>query len=158
MVLTWGTNVALNLLYVCKKYLPLVRRLDIPIDRGAHFFDRRRLIGDSTTVLGIVVALLCSYVAFWSSLYTTPVAIGGPLLVYGGHMMGSFIKRRVSEKQDTFVPFIDHGDYIILTGGVLCSAGEVSVSLWIVCLLLTYILHPIATRVAFSFGLREKSY
>lgn len=157
MALTWGTNISLNLLYVLKHSFPRIVDLDRPIDGGINFWDRRRFIGDSTTILGLVVALVCSLVAFYSGLFDNVVAILTPFLVYAGHMIGSFIKRRMN-KNNTFVPFVDHGDYVLASGLVLCSLGYVSVSLALVCLLLTYILHPIAVLLAFKLGLRKENF
>lgn len=157
MGLTWGTNIALNLLYVLKRAFPVVVSWDRPIDGGIKFFDHRRFIGDSTTLLGLVVVVACMLLAFYSGLFNSVIAVITPLLVYLGHTLGSFIKRRMN-KNDVFVPFVDHGDYVFLSGLVLCILGYVSASLAIVCLLITYILHPVAVVLAFKIGLREKSY
>lgn len=157
MSLMWGTNISLNLLYVLKRFIPKTASWDRPIDGGVNFFDGRRLIGGSTTFLGLVVAGLCSLIAFYSGLFDSTVASLTPFLVYTGHTLGSFIKRRMN-KNDSFVPFIDHGDYVFLSGAVLFMCGYISFSLALTCLLLTYILHPLAVLIAFRLGLREKSY
>lgn len=154
-VLTWGTNIALNLLYVLKKFFPRVVAWDIPIDGYVVAWDQRRLVGDSTTVLGIVVALLCSVIFFYSNLFAPEIALLTPILVYTGHMLGSFIKRRADKD---FIPFVDHGDYVIFSGFVLVALGLVAPSVVLSTLLITYVLHPLATLLAFRIGLREKSY
>ena len=157
MGLTWGTNISLNLLYVLKRSIPRVAAWDRPIDGGMNFIDNNRLIGDSTTVLGLGVTILCSLVAFYSGLFSDTVAVLTPFLVYLGHTLGSFIKRRM-KKNNSFVPFVDHGDYVFFSGLVLYVLGYISLTLALVCLLITYVLHPIAVRIAFLLGLREHSY
>ncbi len=147
MALTWGTNISLNLLYVLKRFVPETNMWDRPIDGGINFFDGKRMIGDSTTLLGFVVAALCSLIAFYGGLFDSTVSLLTPFLVYVGHLIGSFIKRRMN-KNNVFVPFVDHGDYMFLSGLVLVIFGFISFKLAIVCLLLTYILHPVAVLVA----------
>lgn len=154
LLITWGTNIGLNLLYVLKKAVPKLRAWDMLIDRGVLFFDGRRLLGDSTTTFGLIVVALCSFIAFYSSLFSHLIALCTPFLVYLGHMIGSFIKRRMN-KQETFVPFIDHGDYILVSGSVLGFLGAVSWPLAITTLLVTYVLHPLATLCAFKLKLRK---
>ena len=156
MGLTWGTNIALNLLYVLKRAVPEIVKLDRPIDGKINFFDGKRFIGDSTTVFGLVVAALCSLIAFQTGLFDSVVAVVTPFLVYIGHTLGSFIKRRINK--NSFVPFVDHGDYVLFSGIFLVIFGYVSLNLALVCLLATYILHPIAVMIAFRLKLREKSY
>ncbi len=156
MLLTWGTNIAFNLLYVAKKYIKGFAKYDRPIDFGKYFFDGRRILGESTTFLGLVFALLISLLALKSNLFEKMIALMVPLLVYIGHALGSFIKRRMNK--NSFVPFIDHGDYMIMSGFVLVILGYVSFSLALVCLLLTYVLHPLAVLLAFKLGLKEHNY
>jgi hypothetical protein len=157
MGLTWGANISLNLLYVLKRYFPRFVSLDRPIDGKLNFIDNKRLIGDSTTVLGIVVVILFSLVAFYSGLFNSTVAVVTPFLVYMGHALGSFIKRRL-KKGEGFVPFVDHGDYVFFSGLILCLGGYISFNLALICLLLTYVLHPLAVVWAFKLGLREHNY
>ena len=154
-VLTWGTNIALNLLYVLKKFFPKVGKLDMPVDGGLLLWDKRRMVGDSTTVFGIVVVLLCGLVFFYSNFFVKEVALLAPILVYFGHLLGSFVKRRFDKE---FIPFVDHGDYVPFSGVVLSLLHLLAPRVALITLLITYLLHPLATLVAFRFGLREKSY
>lgn len=153
----WLTNGTLNLLYVLKKHVPFVKTIDRPIDLGKLFFDKKRILGNSTTILGLVVALLFSLLFSLINLYSPTVAFLTPLLVFLGHAIGSFIKRRLN-KNDVFVPFVDHGDYVIMSGVVLFSLGQISGTLALVCLLITYIAHPFIVHVAYKWGLRERYY
>ncbi len=157
MAITWGTNISLNLLYVLKRYFPRFVSIDRPIDGKTIFFDNNRVIGDSATVLGLVVVLICTIAAFYSGLFNSTIALITPSLVYVGHTLGSFIKRRMG-KNNSFVPFVDHGNYVLLSGLVLWIGGYMSFNLAFVCLLLTYVLHPFVVLLAFKMGLREKSY
>ncbi len=155
--ITWITNGSLNLLYVLKKHVPFVRNTDRPLDLGVCFIDKKRILGNSTTVLGLIVAVILSQVFLITGLYLPFVAIVTPVLVFFGHALGSFIKRRMG-KNDVFVPFIDHGDYIIVSGTILYITGYVSITLAFVCLLITYIVHPIVVNISYKLGLKEKPF
>ncbi len=152
---TWGTNIAFNLLYVLKTRLSSLARYDVPVDGGILLRDGRRLLGDSTTLPGLGVALVCSYAISCTS-YAMLYAI--PLLVYLGHLVGSFIKRRMGKGDGQFVIGIDHGDYMVMTGIVLGGIGIISWQLALAGILFTYIVHPIATLVTFRLGLRKYPY
>jgi CDP-2,3-bis-(O-geranylgeranyl)-sn-glycerol synthase len=153
--LAWGANIALNFLYVIKRYFPVFKRFDRSIDWGLRY-KGSRLIGDSTTVVGLVISLaLCAILYLATSEFMWAVI---PAIVYLGDLIGSFIKRRMRKKEGEFVPFIDHGDYMLLLGITFILSGYISFSFAISALLLTYILHPIACLIAFKFKLREHPY
>lgn len=153
--LAWFSNICLNLLYVAKKYIPKIKKIDKPID-FFYKYKKDRLLGDSTTVLGLIVCLLISSVLFILKLNSLYFFI--PISVYLGHTFGSFIKRRMHKKGGEFAPFIDHGDYVIFTGIVFVLFGKISFLFAVVSILLTYILHPIACLLAFNLKLRKFPY
>jgi hypothetical protein len=153
--LAWSANIALNLLYVIKRYWPDFKRFDRPIDFGLKL-KGSRLIGDSTTVIGLIVSLAFSFILYlttnkfiWSSI---------PIIVYLGDLTGSFIKRRLHKEEGQFLPFVDHGDYMILLGIIFIFLGYISLIFALSALILTYILHPIACLIAFKMKLRERPY
>ena len=155
IVLTWGSNIALNFLYVLKRYIPVFIKYDRPLDMGL-MFQNNRLIGESTTILGLLISFTLSILFFILFEYIWLGYI--PILVYIGHTVGSFIKRRLGKSDGTFVIFLDHGDYMIITGLVLYSLGFISWQLALSGLLFTYIFHPIACLIAFHLKMRQNPY
>ena len=153
--LAWFANICLNFLYVIKRYSPKTLNFDIPID-GGFKYKGEYIIGKSTTALGLVICLAIS-IFLYSISYNSIWAIIPPL-VYTGHMLGSFIKRRMHKKGGEFVPFVDHGDYMIFTGLIFVLFGYISISFALLAILLNYILHPIACFIAFKLKLRENPY
>ena len=151
--IVWGVNICLNLLYVLKKYFSVIKSLDRPIDCGLKYH-KDRLIGDSTTFLGLLISFIISFILFKINFILALI----PILVYLGHSLGSFIKRRMHKKGGEFVPFVDHGDYMITTSVIFLILGYINVSFAFWAITLTYILHPIACFVAFKLKLKEHPY
>jgi hypothetical protein len=151
--LSWGSNIILNILGALKIYYPKLKSFDLPLD-GRLEYKGDRLIGDSTTVIGLLLSIFFSLVIFIFS----SVNIYGliPVLVYFGHTIGSIIKRRMHKKSGEFVPFVDHGDYIILVGFVFWVSGFISYEFVLYSIFLTYILHPIACFIGYKLNLRER--
>lgn len=155
IVITWGTNILFNLLYVIKKYKPAYVAKDKAIDGNIMFYGNR-LIGESTTLFGFIIAILASLLVY--TIFTSISLAVIPLLVYLGHTLGSFIKRRFGLEDGKFMPFIDHGDYMITTGIILTSLGYISFKLALAGLAFTYVFHPIACFIAFKLKLRQYPY
>ena len=61
--LAWGTNIALNFLYVMKRYIPGFSNLDYPLDYRIKYRGER-LIGESTTFIGLFLCLVISIIIF----------------------------------------------------------------------------------------------
>ncbi len=153
--LAWGSNIALNFLYVAKRYIPKFSHFDYPLDLNLNY-KKNRLLGDSTTILGLILcSVLSLFIFFYSASLIWSIA---PLIVYAGHLLGSFIKRRLNKNGGEFVPIIDHGDYMLLLGIVFVALGYINFLFAFCALLLTYILHPLACRLAFKFKLRDRPY
>lgn len=155
LFLTWGTNMSLNLLYVLKRYIPKTASFDYPID-GRIQYKGDRLVGESTTVWGLVLCFIISIVLFFHVLSLKWAIV--PLLVYCGHTIGSIIKRRMHKKGGEYVPFLDHGDYMILTGLMFVMLGYITPIFAFSSILITYLLHPIVCFLAFKLKLREHPY
>ncbi len=151
--ITWGANILLNILGSIKMHVPKVKKFDRPIDGGLEY-QGERLIGESTTFIGLIIVIIVSVVLYFTTYNLIWVSI--PLLVYAGHMLGSIVKRRMHKKDGEFVPFVDHGDYMILTGIVLAALHHITFLFAILSILVTYILHPIICYVAFKLKLRER--
>jgi hypothetical protein len=153
--IAWGTNMLLNVLGIIKLHFPNTVNLDKPIDFGLEY-KGDRLIGESTTIVGLILSILISVVMYFAKFNFIWISI--PLLVYCGHTLGSIIKRRMHKKGGEFVPFVDHGDYMILTGIVFVIMNYISFSFAILGLFVTYILHPIVCFIAFRLKLRKIPY
>jgi NAD/NADP transhydrogenase beta subunit len=123
----------------------------MPLD-GRVSLHGARLLGDSITVGGLLIAGVITALTYAASSNLTLAAI--PLLVYAGGALGSFIKRRLKLAEGKHLILIDHGDYMILTGMTLVLLGRVTLALAASALVVTYILHPIATFVAYKAHLR----
>ncbi len=150
--IVWGTNISLNLLYVVKRYIPRTAYFDRPIDGGLEY-KGDRLIGESTTIAGLILCLIISIIFYFTLDNFVWTII--PVLVYLGHMLGSILKRRMHKKGGEFVPFVDHGDYVILVGVVLVMLQCITWKFAILSILATYVLHPLGCLLAFKLKLRE---
>lgn len=151
----WGSNIALNFLYILKKYFPETKKWDYPID--CYFKYRgERLIGDSVTFLGLLISIILSVALYLATKQIMWAII--PLVVNFGDLLGSFTKRRLHKKNGEYLPLIDHGNYMILLGVVFVLAGYADLGFVLLALLLTYILHPIACYLAFKINLRKNPY
>lgn len=153
--LTWGTNIALNFLYVIKKYIPLASSYDYPLDCGLKY-KKNRLLGDSTTIVGLILSFLISLSLYLQATNTPWFLL--PVLVYLGHAGGSFIKRRLNKDGGEFLPLIDHGDYMLLSGAVFVILGYLNFYFAFSAILLTYLLHPLFCLLAFKLKLRENPF
>lgn len=151
----WGSNIALNFLYVAKKYIPKVNQIDHPIDFKLTYRNNR-LIGDSITVIGLIISILLGLLLYIIQLNFIWSLI--PIIVYFGGLIGSFIKRRFNKKQGDFLPLIDHGDYMIVLGIAFVLSGYISINFALLALGITYILHPIACLLAFKLNWRKNPY
>lgn len=154
--LTWGSNILLNLLYIVELVFPAFVPYNTPLDGGRVFYDNRRILGRSTTIPGLFLSLLASSFLYQTNLPNYLFTI--PILVFIGHLLGSFIKRRMGKVDGSFVPFIDHGDYMITVGLILSIAKVISVELGFAGLLFTYIAHPFVTLLSFRLGIRKYPY
>ncbi len=150
----WLINLVLNVLGFVKKHNQFINQHDRPLDGEKIFFDQERLLGKSTTILGLFVAI-ASGVLIEITLTSWWVGLIKGLLVYFGHAIGSFIKRRFHKKDGEFMILIDHGNYIIICGLFFILWNMIDLKVFIVSLLLTYLLHPIVCWVSFKLHLRE---
>ncbi|MDB5190069.1 MAG: hypothetical protein JWN49_395 [Parcubacteria group bacterium] len=149
----WTINLSLNALGYATFRSKTLQSLDKPFDGTTTFFDSRRVFGDSTTWGGLVVALVLGVVGalLWPAHYLFVLA----LLVYAGHALGSFIKRRLGLGRGSYLPLVDHVDYLILAGIVLYALDAISgwaVLFWI---FVTMIATPFITTAAFYFRVRR---
>ncbi len=155
----WLINMSLNLIYIVKLYSPKVKSFDRPLDAQKSMSDGSRILGNSTTWLGIVVALCAGLIVqnLVKQDFEQGVLFGivSGLSVYLGHAIGSFIKRRFKYQDGEFMPFVDHADYVIFSGIVFGLLGVVPWSVIGVAILVTYIVHPIVTYLSYLLKLHK---
>ncbi|MEI7631739.1 MAG: CDP-archaeol synthase [bacterium] len=160
---------------VFAKKIPLLNKLDMPIDCHKSF-KGKRIFGDHKTVRGFVagtligsVTGLLQYVAYfhfgWFQnfslvIYTSvwQCLLLGALLGFGalfGDAVKSFFKRQFSVPSGkAWFPF-DQIDYIIgglLFGSILIDLPH-SEYIWIV--LVWFLIHPLATFIGWLMGLKD---
>lgn len=153
----WAPNISLNIFYLIKTKIPKFLLFDKPLDLGL-MYKGNRVLGKSTTIIGLVLVLCMSAgISFFVSGEDT-FFMAIPILVYFGHATGSFIKRRFGKKDGEFLSFVDHGDYVIFTGIILFVFKEITLLVFVLSVLLTYLLHPIACRIAYHLGFRENPF
>ncbi len=152
----WIVNISLNGLYVIGKFFPKFKNFDTPLDGGRTLrYDSRRILGNSTTIPGIIVALASGLlIAHYTDSDLTNGFILG-LSVYLGHALGSFIKRRAGYYDGQFMPLVDHGDYIVTAGLIFWYLEIFSTKTVILGIAATYILHPAFTYLAYLLGFHK---
>ncbi len=152
----WVANITLNLLYVLKRYLPQTAKYDYPVDLGRTMGDGWRVLGPSTTLYGVLVTMIM--VLAYTPFFRGAIAIWIPAFVFVGHMLGSFIKRRLHVPDGHYLLLVDHGDYTIFTSVVLLLIGHISWQLALTIVIFTYLTHPLACLLAFKLKLKENPY
>ncbi|QQS22960.1 CDP-archaeol synthase [bacterium] len=150
----WLINVTLNLWYLLKMRYPKILKYDAALDLNKNFFDGYRILGNSTTWVGLPIALLSG--AIIESFLSTPeIGLLKGLAVYAGHALGSFTKRRFNIPRGQYVPIVDHGDSIILTGIIFYALGLESLSIVVAGVILTLIAQPIMAYSGYKLKLRD---
>lgn len=163
--------------------MPVVFGGGMPIDRGKHFRDGRRLFGDGKTIRGFIVGVLCGtlvglaqvliapslrpilaqYVTITDDmdlvlLMTLPSAF---LLSFGallGDLIGSFLKRRVDIKSGNPSPVLDQLGFIIM-GLILASPVLQPGPQYITILVITTLLiHWISNALGYLLGFKKNPW
>lgn len=149
----WIINTALNVF----QFIPILSKIDRPFDFDINFLDKRPILGKSTTLVGFFVALGSGVLV---ELFFTNWQIGliKGFTVFFGHALGSFIKRRLNIPNGGYVPIVDHGDYVILTGLVFFSMHIINLELFLCSIPLTLIVHPILCYIGYNLKLRKSPY
>lgn len=148
-------NVSLNIFGFVASRWPSLKAIDRPADFGIVLPDGERVFGNGRTVGGI---LLCVFLGIaGEAFFPGHNLLLFALLVVVGDMAGSFIKRRLGMACGEFLPFVDHGDYVIVTGGVLWLMGAISLPAWALSYVLVLVLTPPVTWSAHALRLRESA-
>lgn len=146
----WVINTGLNLFPL----VPWLKKIDFPFDFQQNFWDQKRILGRSTTWLGLIVALL---IGISVEIFLTNWRIGilKGLCAFFGHAGGSFIKRRLNIAEGDFLIFVDHLDYIILSGIVFYFLRLEGFTVIILSIPLVFFIHPLLCIIGYNLHLRE---
>jgi CDP-2,3-bis-(O-geranylgeranyl)-sn-glycerol synthase len=155
----------------------VLNKLGKPIDSGRQF-NGRPLLGDHKTwrgpLLGAPVGFLLIFLQKWlflNSSFFREISLLNyqnidiwlfALLIttgtVGGDLFFALIKRRLDLKPGArFVPF-DQVNYVIGSAVFLAPFFEISIFVWLTLLVLTFLLHIIATQVGFLLGLSRSKW
>jgi CDP-diglyceride synthetase len=153
----WITNISFQCIRAVKDRIPhhhWLRKSKID-SFDFIFFDSKPFIGSGLRITSLVPILI---LPFFFNLFL-PISLiyyfSITSLVFLGDLIGSIIKRRLGYKKGEFAPFIDHGDYILLTGSVFVYEGYISLEIFILSLLLTYLLHPIVCMIGYKLQFKK---
>lgn len=164
-----------NMVPILSARIPLIKKLDAPIDGGKKF-QGHRILGAHKTWRGIITGIIASTFILWieqllaahfdwTRFFTgdidysaLPVLILGPVFAIGalgGDAIESFFKRIQGIKSGkAWIPF-DQLDYII--GSVLVSLFFVILTplqyVWI--FVIWFVMHLVASYVGFRLGLKK---
>jgi CDP-2,3-bis-(O-geranylgeranyl)-sn-glycerol synthase len=148
-------NIGFNIFYEVKRHNHILH-WDRPLDGGRNFFDKNRILGESTTVGGLLLAIAGGLFLNW--LFPGSEAFLKVTIVYFGHAIGSFIKRRFNKKRGEYVPILNHGDYIILAGVIFIFMRKISVGVALFSIILILIISPLMTYCSYKLGLRDNKF
>jgi CDP-2,3-bis-(O-geranylgeranyl)-sn-glycerol synthase len=148
----WLVNASFNLFYEIKRKYGFIS-YDFPFDLGLSFLDGRRILGESTTWGGLIVAI--SSGLFLDVFFPGHYGLLKAILTFAGHALGSFIKRRMGLARGVYVPIIDHGDYMILIGVVFTSFNLIPISIVWGALFFTLCFQPLICFVCYKIGWRD---
>ncbi len=151
----WFINIGLNGLYVLKKYFSYFRFVDKPLDFKFVVGDGYRLLGESTTWFGLIVAFLLGLLIGVTNYFTPLEGVVLGLGVYIGHALGSFIKRRLGFADGKFLPIVDHADSVFTAGVFMIFLGLVSWKVVIFSTFITIVLQPAWNYFWFRLGFRR---
>ncbi|MDB5259604.1 MAG: hypothetical protein JWO73_812 [Candidatus Taylorbacteria bacterium] len=144
-------NSALNLFYETKRKYD-AERYDMPFDFGL-FLGKNRILGQSTTwgglLISLLIGLLLSY--FFADIHGLAIGLG----CFFGHALGSFIKRRFGIARGAYLPIVDHGDYVLLTGALLLLSSDLPIEAYAAGVVSILVMHPIICIVAHKAGFRD---
>lgn len=151
----YAVNMSLNVLGFVSKRIDVIGNLDAPFDFNKKFPDGSRILGNSTTWGGFILTALLGGIGevVFPHMFFFTLA----LLVFFGHALGSFIKRRLKVLEGDFLPFVDHGDYMLVAGVFLITQGTISLPTLLVGYFGTLMITPAVTVFAHRLGVRAHS-
>lgn len=150
----WLVNMSLNALGFVEEKSRWIRKHNAPLDFGVRLWGAR-LFGDSTTWLGVWLAIMIGAIA--EIAFPGNYFFVSALCVFFGDTAGSFIKRRLGIPRGVFLPFIDHGDYVLVAGSMLLFLGRISFTIFLTAYFITLMVTPFVTYLAHRAGVRARA-
>lgn len=157
-------KIELLLLIVTANGMPILlddlmgRRWDWPLDGGLRFVDRRRLLGRSATVRGLVGAIAATTGA--ALLLGFPAQTGAIIGLFAmiGDALSCFIKRRLGLEPGKRAIGLDQVPESLLP--LLAVMDKRELAWWdLVAIVLAFVLFSlVVSRVLFHFKLRKRPY
>jgi CDP-2,3-bis-(O-geranylgeranyl)-sn-glycerol synthase len=152
----WIINISLNFIYPLRRDVPFFQKFNFPFDFGKSFYDGRRIFGESQGFLSIPVIIITPLILHLFIAQSLSLLFLKSFCVFVGDLLGSFIKRRLGLPRGTFLPGVDHGDYMIITGLVCYLAGVETLEVVISALIITYIFHPIVCYIGYRLNIKRE--
>lgn len=174
MLTDLGTLLALYLPAMIANGTPVVvmrSRKGHPLDCGKFFIDKRRILGDSKTVEGLISGVISgSLIGFLvgilllgghelETMGMTALASSSGAMI--GDLVKSFFKRRMGIESGGKLPLADQLDfYLGATVFLLIIPGALKPSLTIFFegLIIIPLLHILTNRLAYKLGLKRVPY
>ncbi|KKP70287.1 hypothetical protein A2X44_01090 [candidate division CPR3 bacterium GWF2_35_18] len=146
----WVINTVLNIF----QFIPFLKKIDFPLDFKLDLQDHRRILGNSTTIIGFIVAILTGVIVE-TVLSTWAIGVIKGLCAYFGHAIGSFIKRRLGIPDGKFLLFVDHLDYIVLSGIIFYLFRLEELLIIMLSIPMVFIIHPLLCLIGYKLHLRK---
>jgi CDP-2,3-bis-(O-geranylgeranyl)-sn-glycerol synthase len=131
-----------------------------PIDLGRKLGDGERVLGDHKTFRGLVSGLITgtivgAFTSYFLSKNLLTISVSASLGALLGDMAGAFLKRRLKIKPGDALPVVDQLDFVF--GAVLCASlfCEISITVFLIVLLVTPPIHFLTNVGAYALGLKE---
>ena len=150
----WVVNMSFDLLVWSGRTYPWVGIRNTPIDNYRVLSDGYRLLGDSTTWLGLLQAGLLG--ALGEIFFHGHLFLLLAILVWCGHALGSFLKRRMGMPRGAFLPGVDHADYVIVAGGIFVLLDRLSFGALLVSIIVTLLITPLVTVIGHAVHIRAR--
>jgi len=156
--------------YAANAFPPLMRGKK-PIDRGKNFFGNR-LLGNGKTKEGTIGGIAFGIFIGLVQMYFQPVIPGNlgliemsmPLILclsFGaifGDIIGSFVKRRFGIKRGDSVPLLDQLDFLVMAIALSFLVVDVATTYILILLILTPIIHYIASILGYILKIKKVPY
>ena len=136
----------------------LGHRLDLPVDMGSQYFDKRPVFGPSKTIRGILAALLVTPIC--SSLLGIDWFIGLMIAMYAmlGDLLSSFIKRRRGIESSGMALGIDQIPEALLPLLAIRSLAGLSWFDVVTLVIVFVVIELILSRILFHMNIRNRPY
>lgn len=134
--------------------IPIISRLNFPLDLKKDFTDKRRILGDGKTFFGFLTGVVVGTLV--GLLQGNPLT--GFLLSLGtmvGDSVGSFIKRRLGIARGVNSPLIDDLSFLVFALAFAWPVSPLDPLSMVELIILTPVIHRFANILAHLLKLKE---